>query len=139
MKTKIEPYLFFNGRCEEALKFYESVLGAKIGELMTFDEAPESPPEGMMPPDWDQKIMHASFQIGESLIMASDGCGSDDQGFSGFSLSLAPENEEEAKTIFDALAEEGEVEMPLGKTFWSPCFGAVKDKFGLGWMVCVIE
>ncbi|MAS93329.1 MAG: hypothetical protein CMO55_09045 [Verrucomicrobiales bacterium] len=140
MKSVIEPYLFFGGRTEEAIEFYGSVLDAKLEMLMRYDEAPDAPPEGMLAEGWEKKVMHASFFVGESRIMASDGCGGEEEGgFDAFRLSIAPETEEEAKKIFDGLAEGGEVAMPLGKTFWSPCFGMVTDKFGLGWMVNVVD
>lgn len=132
----IQPYLFFNGRCEEALEFYRSTLGAEIIMLLRFNEAPDAPPEGMTPPDWEEKIMHSSFRIGESILMASDGC-SETSGFQGFSLSLTLPDPEEARRVFIALSEGGSVEMPLGETFWSPCYGMLTDRFGLGWMVSI--
>ena len=135
MKTVIEPYLFFRGRCEEAVEFYESALGASRIMLMHFEEAPDQPPEGMLAPGWDKKVMHASIRIGETMVMMSDGCGPEDGGFDGFRLSLCPENEDHAKKFFAALSDGGSVEMPLGKTFWSPCYGMCTDKFGVGWMV----
>lgn len=139
MKSSIvQPYLFFSGRCEEALEFYRTTLAAEIGMVMRFDEAPDPPPADMLAPGFEKKVMHSSFTIGSSLIMASDGCG-EPETFSGFSLSLSLANDTEAQQCFDALAEGGEVTMPLGKTFWSPCFGMVKDKFGIGWMVTVVE
>ncbi|MEN3939682.1 VOC family protein [Prosthecobacter sp. SYSU 5D2] len=139
MKTSIvEPYLFFSGRCEEALEYYRTTLGAEIGMVMRFDEAPDPPPADMLAPGFEKKIMHSSFHIGSSMIMASDGCG-EPESFSGFTLSLSLQTEEEARSTFDALAAEGQVTMPIGKTFWSPCFGMVKDKFGIGWMVTTIE
>jgi PhnB protein len=137
MKTpKIEPYLFFHGRCEEALSFYESALGAKRVMLMRFSESPEPPPPNMMPENWGQKIMHAAIQVGGALIMASDGC---EQGasFSGFSLSLTLPDRAACEKAFTALSEGGDISMPLGKTFWSPCFGMVTDQFGVGWMISV--
>jgi PhnB protein len=134
----VQPYLFFGGRCEEAIEFYRTALGAKLEMLMRFQESPEPPPPGMTPPGWDQKIMHASFRIGDSLIMASDGCGKSGT-FGGFSLSITLPGEAEARRVFTVLAEGGEVGMPLGKTFWSPCFGMVTDRFGLAWMVTVGE
>jgi PhnB protein len=138
MKPPVEPYLFFAGRCEEALEFYETTLGAKREMLMRFEDSPEPMPEGTTPPGWGKKVMHASLLIGSGRIMASDGCNADSAGFSGFSLSLAPANEAEAHRLFDALAEGGTVEMPLAKTFWSPCYGMLTDKFGIGWMVNVV-
>lgn len=137
MKPAIEPYLFFAGRCEEAIEFYEATLGAKREMLMRFEEAPESPPEGVLAPNWANKVMHSSMIIGESRIMLSDGCGADEDSFAGFSLSVAPDDEAEAHQIFNALADGGKVECPLAKTFWSPCYGMLTDKFGIGWMVSV--
>ncbi len=134
----IEPYLFFGGRCEEALEFYESSLGAKRVMLMRFDEAPDQPPEGMLAPGWEKKVMHSAVFIGGSMVMMSDGCGPDGGKFDGFRLSIGTDCEKETKRFFDALSEGGSVEMPLGKTFWSPCYGMCTDKFGVGWMVSVI-
>lgn len=131
----IQPYLFFNGRCEEAVEFYKNALGARVEMLMRFRESPEAPPPGTTPPGWDDKVMHASFHIGGSLVMASDGCGPESASFSGFSLSLAVASEAEADRAFAALAEGGQVTMPLGKTFWSPRFGMLTDRFGIGWMI----
>ncbi len=136
--TIVQPYLFFNGRCEEAVEFYRGALGAEVEMTMLYKESPEPPPPGMVPDGWDDKIMHTSFKIGDSVIMASDGCSSD-PGFQGFSLSLALPDEEAAKRAFDALSEGGKVQMPLDKAFWSPCFGMLTDRFGLGWMVTVVE
>jgi PhnB protein len=132
----IEPYLFFNGRCEEAVKFYQKVLGAEVQMLMRFKESPEPLPPGSMPHNWGDKICHASLRIGATVVMASDGCG-EQTGFEGFSLSIAVPDEADADRVFTALAEGGQVRMPLAKTFWSPRFGMVQDKFGVGWMVGV--
>ena len=132
----IEPYLFFNGRCEEAIEFYKKALGAEVSMLMRYKESPEPAPPGMVPPGWDNKIMHSSLRVGNANFMASDGC-SDGLNFQGFSLSLAVANEAAAKRVFDALSDGGQVRMPLSKTFWSPCFGMVADRFGVGWMVTV--
>jgi PhnB protein len=132
----IEPYLFFNGRCDEAIEFYRKALGAEVSMLMRYKESPEPPPPGMVPAGWDNKIMHSSLRVGNATIMASDGC-SEGLNFQGFSLSLAVANETEAKRVFDALSDGGQVRMPLTKTFWSPCFGMVADRFGVGWMVTV--
>jgi len=134
--SSIQPYLFFSGRCDEALAFYKTVLGAQVDFLMRYKEAPEPPPPGMVPPGWENKVMHATFRVGASTLMASDGDGPGG-GFKGFSLSLTLPTEAEARRVFAALADDGKVIMPLGKTFWSPCFGMVTDKFGLGWMVTV--
>jgi PhnB protein len=134
----IEPYLFFNGRCEEAIECYKKALGAEVLMLMRYKESPEPPPPGTVPAGWDNKIMHASLRIGNANMMASDGC-SDGANFQGFSLSLSVANEGEAKRAFAALSEGGQVQMPLGKTFWSPCFGMIADRFGVGWMIGVVS
>ena len=131
---QIHPYLLFGGRCEEALEFYRTTLGAQVDFLMHYHESPEPMPPGMLPPGFEKKVMHASFHVGENLLMASDGneVGSN---FAGFSLSLTVPTEAEAARVFAALAAGGQVKMPLGKTFWSPCFGMVADRFGLRWMI----
>ncbi len=134
--TSITPYLHFGGRCEEALDFYRKALGAEVDMLMRFNESPDPTPPGMLQPGFEKKIMHASFRIRGIPLMGSDGC-NDQSKFDGFRLSLAVANEAEAKKTFDALADGGSVQMPIGKTFWSPCFGMLTDKFGLGWMVTV--
>lgn len=134
MKTIIQPYLFFGGRCEEALEFYKSALGATVDMVMHHRDSPDKPPPGMLQPGYEDKVMHASFRVGESLIMASDGCGEGAK-FGGFSLSLSLPTEADAQRVFAALSEGGKVTMPLMKTFWSPCFGMLEDKFGVGWMV----
>jgi len=132
----IEPYLYFGGRCEEALEFYRTVLGAQVQMMMRFKESPEPMPPGSIPPGFEHKIMHASFQIGGSRLMASDG---NEEGakFKGFSLSLAVASEAEADRVFAALGKGGKVGMPLTKTFWSPKFGMLTDRFGVGWLVSV--
>jgi PhnB protein len=133
---KIEPYLFFNGRCEEAIEFYRAALGASVTMLMRFEESPD-PPMMPLPPHWGRKVMHAGLRIGDTNVMASDGMASGDLAFSGFSLSIEMPDAAAAQRAFDALAAGGQVRMPLGKTFWSPCFGMVADRFGVGWMVGV--
>lgn len=133
----VQPYLFFGGRCQEALEFYQSALGAEIEMLMRFRESPDPVPEGMLAPGFEDKVMHAAFRIGGSTLMASDGCG-DRVKIEGVSLSLAVATEAEADRYFHALAEGGEVTMPLDKTFWSPRFGMVTDRFGVGWMINVV-
>ncbi len=134
----IEPYLFFNGCCEEAIEFYNKALGAELLMKIRYKESPEPPPPGMVPPGWDEKIMHASLRIGSANLMASDGCAEGGK-FQGFSLSLTATDEADARKKFDALGQGGQVQMPMGKTFWSPCFGMVTDRFGIGWMVGVEE
>jgi PhnB protein len=136
-KALIQPYLFFGGRCEEALEFYRQAIGAEVEMVMRFDESPEPPPPGTVPEGYENKVMHASSRVGESVVMASDGCG-EEPGFQGFNLSIAVETEAEADRVFSALAERGEVNMPLSKTFWSPRFGMLTDRFGVNWMVNVV-
>jgi len=133
--TVIQPYLFFNGRCEEAVEFYQSALGAQVGMIMRYKDSPEPCPEGMLPPGSENKVMHASFHIGETFVMASDGRCSGKPDFQGFCLSLTVPDEDEAHRVFSALSKDGKIEMQLGKTFWSPLFGMVEDKFGVGWMI----
>ena len=135
---RVEPYLFFNGRCEEAVEFYKKALGAKVAMLMRFKDSPEPHAPGMLPPGSENKVMHVSFRVGDTTVMASDGFCKGQTDFQGLSLSLTVSNEAEADRVFAALAEGGQVQMPLGKTFWSPRFGMVTDRFGLGWMVTVM-
>lgn len=133
----VQPYLFFNGNCQEAVEFYCKALGAEVEMMMRFKESPEPPLPGSVPPGFEDKIMHTSFRIGQTTVMASDGCETGGANFQGFSLSLSVPTEAEADRIFAALAEWGKVQMPLEKTFWSPRFGMVTDRFGVGWMVSV--
>jgi len=134
--TIVQPYLFFDGQCDEAIEFYRRALGAQVNMLMRFKDSPEPPPPGCAPLD-SQKVMHAQFQIGETVIMASDGRATAKPTFQGFSLSLTVATEAEADKAFNALAEGGKVEMPLGRTFFSARFGMVTDRFGVMWMVLV--
>ena len=134
---RVETYLFFDGRCEEAIEFYKKVLGAEVTMLMRFKDSPEPQQPGMIPPGSENKIMHVSFRIGDTTVMASDGRCTGQANFQGFAQSLTVANEAEADRKFAALAEGGQVQMPLTKTFWSPRFGMVTDRFGLGWMVSV--
>lgn len=133
----IQPYLFFNGRCEEAVEFYRKALGAEVEVMARFKDSPEPHQPGTVPPGFENKIMHTSFRIGQTTVMASDGCSAEGPKFQGFSLSLSVPNEGEADRVFAALADGGQVRMPLAKTFWSPCFGMVEDRFGIGWMITV--
>lgn len=132
----VQTYLFFDGRCEEALNFYKRTLGASIDMMLRMSESPEPPPPecANMPGD---AIMHSSFRIGDTVLMASDAPPSGDRPFKGFSLSISAPSEADARRQFDALADGGKVDMPLGKTFWSPCFGMLTDRFGVSWMVGV--
>ena len=132
----VEPYLFFGGRCEEAVEFYRKAIGAEIEMMMRFKDSPEPPPPGMLAPGFENKVMHSSFKVGERRIMASDGC-SEGVAFGGFSLSLGVPTEAEADRAFEALADGGKVQMPLGKTFWSARYGMLTDRFGVDWMVMV--
>jgi PhnB protein len=135
----IQPYLFFEGRCEEAMEYYKKVLGAEVEFLMRYKDGPERPPPGLVPPSSENKIMHASLRIGDTIVMALDGNCTEKPGFQGFSLSLTVPNAADADRIFTALADGGKVQMALEKTFWSPCFGMLTDRFGVGWMVYVVE
>ena len=131
---QIQPYLSFDGRCEEAIEFYRRALGAKVEMLMRFKEAPE---QGMSPPEAGDKVMHSALRIGDSMVLASDGRCTGKPNFQGISLSLTAANEAEAGRLFNALADGGQVQMPLAKTFFSPSFGMVADRFGVAWMVYV--
>ena len=133
----VQPYLFFGGRCEEAVEFYRTALGAELMMLMRFKESPDPPPPGMLAPGSEEKVMHTSFRIGETTLMASDGGCKGETNFEGFSLSLTVADEAEADRAFAALAVGGQVQMPLTRTFWSPRFGMLTDQFGLGWMITV--
>ena len=130
----VQPYLFFDGRCEEALEFYKSALGAEIQMLMRFKDNPEpqAKPTGV-----GDKVMHTSFRIGETTVMASDGRCQGRPSFQGFALSLTAPNDAEAERLFAALAEGGQVQMPLARTFFSSRFGMVADRFGVSWMIYV--
>ena len=135
---QIQPYLFFDGRAEEAAEFYRAKLGAEIVMLMRNKDAPEKPPPGMLPPNSENKVMHMALKIGDTTVLASDGHCKGKPSFQGFSLSLTVRDEAEAGRTFAALADGGQVRMPLGKTFFSPSFGMVADRFGVGWMVYVV-
>lgn len=134
---QVEPYLFFEGRCEEAIEHYRKALGAEVTMLMRNKESPEPPPPDKLPPGSENKILHSSFRLGETTVMASDGFCSGKPNFQGFSLTVGAPNEAEARRMFAALADGGQVRMPLSKTFFSPCFGMVADRFGVSWMIMV--
>ena len=137
-KVSVQPYLFFGGRCEEAIEFYRKALGAELVMLARFKEAPERQPG--LPECFDEKVMHATLRIGETMVMASDGRCEGQANFEGFSLSITLPEEAEAERIFTALSQDGGlVTMPLEKTFWAPKFGMVQDRFGVGWMVSVMH
>lgn len=130
----VQPYLYFGGRCEEALEFYTKAVGAKVEFKMLFSDSPEPLPPGVFQPGFENKVMHTSFRIGGSVVMASDGC-DDKISYNGFSLALSVTDEAEAERAFNGLAEGGMIKMPLTKTFWSPKYGMLIDKFGVHWMV----
>ena len=133
---QVQPYLFFDGRCEEAIEFYKKALGAKVEMLMRFKEAPEkSADPNMCAPGSADKIMHSCFKVGETSIMASDGRCMGKPDFKGFSLSIDAKDDVEAERLFAALADGGQVQMPMTETFFASRFGMVADKFGVGWMV----
>jgi PhnB protein len=132
---QINPYIFFEGRCDEALAFYRTALGAEVKELMRFKEAPD---QSMISPGAAEKVMHASVTIAGNTVWMSDGRCQGRPNFSGFALTLQPQTEAEADRLFAALADGGTVQMPLAKTFFSPRFGMVADKFGVPWMVVVM-
>jgi PhnB protein len=136
---QVQPYLFFDGRCEEAVEFYRSALGAEVVMMMRFKDSPEPRSPGMVPPGAENKVMHAALRIGDSMVLASDGRCSGQPSFQGFALSLTAANEAEANRVFASLAEGGQVQMPLAKTFFSPRFGMVADRFGVSWMVYVAQ
>jgi PhnB protein len=136
---QVQPYLFFDGRCEEAIEFYKSAVGAEVTMLMRFKDSPEPHPPGMLPPGAESKVMHASLRISDSTVMASDGQCLGQANFQGFSLSLSVANDAEAERLFAALANGGKVCMPLAKTFFSSRFGMVADRFGVSWMIIVAQ
>lgn len=126
------PYLFFNGRCEEALDFYQRAIGAEVTAKMRYGESPEP---AMAPPGSEQNIMHAEFNVGPTKIMASDGMCDGKPAFQGISLSIAADDPAHAERLFAALGDGGQVQMPLMETFFSPKFGMVADRFGVSWMI----
>jgi PhnB protein len=130
----VQPYLDFNGRCDEALEFYKTAVGAEVATLMRWKDSPD---KSMCSAENADKVMHSQFQIGDSTIMASDGRCTGKPNFHGVALTISANTEAEADKLFNALAEGGQVTMPLAKTFFSPKFGMVADKFGVGWMVLV--
>jgi PhnB protein len=134
---QVQPYLFFDGRCEEAVEFYRNALGAEVTMLMRYKDSPDPLPPGRVPLGSEDKVMHVSLRIGEATVMASDGSCSGQPSFQGFSLSLTVPDPAEADRLFAALVDGGQVQMPLTETFWSPRFGMVADRFGVGWMVNV--
>ena len=135
---QLQPYLFFDGRCEEAIEFYQSTLGAKVEMLMRFKDSPDPVPPGMCPPGSEDKVMHSCLRIDDTAVMASDGMAKGQPEFKGFSLSIDAATVQEADRLFAALGKGGQVHMPQAKTFFSPRFGMVADRFGVSWMVIVL-
>jgi PhnB protein len=133
----VQPYLNFDGRCEEALNFYKKALGAEVTGLMRMKDNPEAM-SGDCKPGSPEQVLHCAFRVGESTLMASDCYGSGKPAFQGISLSLTARDAAEAERLFNALADGGAVQMPLGRTFFSPSFGVVADRFGVAWMVVVM-
>ena len=131
---QVTPYLFFDGRCEEAIEFYKKTLGAEVAMMMRFSEAPD---KSMCTPGTENKVMHACLRIGGTAVMASDGRVQNKPKFEGFALSITPKDEADAERVFKALGDGGQVQMPLGATFFAKSFGMVADRFGVGWMIIV--
>ena len=134
---QVQPYLFFDGRCEEAVEFYRKAIGAEVTTLMRCKDSPEPHQPGMLPPGAENKVMHMSFRVGNTTILASDGRCQGQPSFQGISLSLTVQDDASAKRLFAALGDGGQVQMPLAKTFFSSIFGMVADRFGVSWMVYV--
>lgn len=131
---QVQPYLFFDGRCEEAAEFYRRAIGAEVVSLVRFKDSPD---RTMVAPGSEDKIMHMSLRFGDTIVFASDGRCQGQTNFQGFSLSLTVSSEAEADRLFAPLADGGQVQMPLTKTFFSPRFGMVADRFGVSWMIYV--
>ena len=130
---KVQPYITFGGRCEEALAFYKKSVGAEVSGLMRWKDCPDTDMKG--PPGWEEKVMNAMFRIGETDLMADDGMGPATPEFKGMTLALSAANDADTRRLFEALADGGTVQMPLDKTFWTSSFGMLQDKFGVPWMV----
>jgi PhnB protein len=135
----IEPYLFYNGRCDEAIAFYGAVLGAETTYLARYRDAPEGGTDARLPPGFENKVMHANLRIGDATIMVSDGNVDTGPNFQGFALTHNLPDEATMRATFAVLAEGGSVIMPPMRTFWSPCFGMLNDRFGVCWMLMVAE
>jgi PhnB protein len=132
---QVQPYLFFEGRCEEAIQFYRQALGAETEAVMRYQDSPQPCPEGMIPPGSEHKVMHAALRIGATTVMMSDGRCSGSPDFRGIALTLDAADDAEAKRLFNGLSDGGQVTMPLGRTFFAASFGMVTDRFGVPWMV----
>ena len=134
---QVHSYINFDGRCEEALDFYKKALGAQVEFMMRNEETPEPPPPGMLAPGSEKKVLHVQFRIGDTVLMGSDGCAKGDAKFEGISLNLFLEDVAQSERYFKALSEGGQVKMPLSKTFFSPSFAMLTDRFGIHWMIYV--
>jgi PhnB protein len=132
----VQPYLFFDGRCEEALDFYKTAIGARVEMLMRWKDSPD---KSMCTPDNAEKVMHAQFKVGDTTVMGSDGRNTGNPNFQGFALTINGKDEAEVDKLFNALGEGGQVTMPLAKTFFSSRFGMLADKFGVNWMLLVAK
>lgn len=132
----VQSYLFFDGRCDEALAFYKKALGAEVTVLMRYKDNPDPPKEGCVPPpDMMDKVMHSAFTVGETTIMASDGFAEGKPEFKGFGQAITVKDSAEATKVFDALSDGGQVQQPLTETFFAHAFGMLSDRFGVHWMV----
>ena len=132
---QVQAYINFGGRCEEALAFYKASIGAEVSNLMRWKESPD--PMMKAPAGYGEKIMNVTFKIGSTTLMADDGMGSEKIEYKGFTLAIEVADDAEAKRVFVALGEGGNVQMALAKTFWTSSFGMLTDKFGVPWMVNV--
>jgi len=131
---QLDPYIYFDGRCDEAIAFYRDALGAEVNMLMRFKNAPDP---SMIQPGTEEKVMHASLRLGDATVLVSDGRCTGQPSFQGFSLAITAADESEADRVFTALSKGGTVTMPMAKTFFSPRFGMLTDQFGVGWIVLV--
>lgn len=138
-KSQIISYIFFQGQCEEAIRFYEQAIGAKVLMLMRFSESPDEMPPGMLEAGFENKVMHAAISVSDTPIFLSDGCDSKPVDHSGIRLALSFNDPEQVHQAFKGLSQGGTVEMEPQKTFWSPLFGMVRDPFGVGWMVSIAD
>lgn len=134
---QVQPYLFFDGRCEEAVEFYRSTLGAEVTMVMHFKDSPEPPQPAIFPAGAGNKVMHMSFRVGDTIVMASDGQCLGQPSFRGFALSLSVSNDAQAERLFAALGNGGQIQMPMTSTFFASRFGMVADRFGVSWMIVV--
>lgn len=134
---QLQPYVHFNGRCEEAIEFYKKAVGAQVNMLMRFKDMPASSGPAAITPGTENKVMHANLRIGDSVLLVSDGRCSGDAKLEGFSLTLTVSSDTEAEKAFAALGEGGSISMPLQKTFFASKFGMINDRFGVSWIIIV--